>query len=106
MKEAWVVLCTTPSREEALRIGRAVVEAKLAACVNITGPITSIYRWQGEVVQDQEYLLILKTTPARFQDLKKTIEDLHSYTVPEVLALPVAEGAEKYLAWLWEEAGG
>ena len=103
MKDAWVVFCTAPSREEALRLARAVVESKEAACVNIVGPITSIYRWQGEVVQDQEYLMVLKTTPGRFQALKKTLEQFHSYTVPEILALPVAEGAEKYLAWLREE---
>jgi periplasmic divalent cation tolerance protein len=95
-----VVFVTTGSADEAHRIGRALVEERLAGCVNVLGPIRSIYRWQGAVEEAEEHLLVVK---ARAQDLPvlgERVRALHSYDVPEVLALPVAAGSEDYLAWL------
>jgi periplasmic divalent cation tolerance protein len=95
-----VVLCTCSGPEEARRISRHLVEGRLAACVNILGPIESIYRWNDAVEAANEVLLVVKTSSDRFPALKSTILELHSYDVPEVIALPVQEGSEPYLAWL------
>ncbi|MBV8864433.1 MAG: divalent-cation tolerance protein CutA [Acidobacteriaceae bacterium] len=95
-----VVFCTCGSEEEALRLAHALVENRLAACVNILPPIQSVYRWKGEVQSAEEYLLLIKTTEERFDALHNTITDLHSYDTPEVIGLPVTDGSEKYLAWL------
>jgi periplasmic divalent cation tolerance protein len=98
--EAVVVLATAGSEEEAARIAREVVEERLAACVNVVGPIRSIYRWQGAVEDAREWLMIAKARAADLPTLEARIRALHSYEVPEVLALPVVGGAEAYLAWL------
>ncbi len=100
-----VVLITAPSEEVARAIARALVEEGLAACVNILPGLTSIYRWQGEVVEDRELLLLAKTTTHAFPRLKERVKALHPYTVPEIVALPIAEGSREYLAWLRENAG-
>lgn len=97
-----VVLITVPTEEKAREIARALVEERLAACVNILPGLTSVYRWQGEVVEDQELLLVVKTTTFRFPALKERVLSLHPYSVPEILALPVAEGHRAYLDWLRE----
>ncbi len=98
--EAVVVLATAGSDEEAARIARAVVEERLAACVNVVGPIRSIYRWEGTVEDAREWLLVAKARAADVPALDARIRALHSYDVPEVLALPIVGGAEAYLAWL------
>jgi periplasmic divalent cation tolerance protein len=97
-----VVLVTTASAEEGARIGRALVGERLAACVNVVGPIRSIYRWQGAVEEAEEHLLVVKARAADVPVLDARVRALHSYEVPEVLALPVTGGAAAYLAWLDE----
>ena len=89
------------SAKEARRIAKAVVEQRLAACVNILdGRILSIYRWKGKVESGKEFLLVIKTSRRRFALLQKKIEQLHSYDVPEIIALPIVAGARGYLAWI------
>jgi len=97
-----VVLVTAGSEEEAARIGRALVEERLIACANLVGPIRSIYRWQGAVEDAREHLLVMKARRADVERIGERVTALHSYDVPEVLALPVAGGAAGYLAWLVE----
>lgn len=100
-----VVLITAPSLEVARTLARALVEEGLAACVNLVPGVTSVYRWQGEVVEEGEVLLVAKTTTFVFPRLKERVLALHPYQVPEILALPVAEGHGPYLAWLRENVG-
>jgi periplasmic divalent cation tolerance protein len=98
-----VVLVTCGSLGEAKRVARAVVEARLAACVNILpGAFTSIYRWKGKVESASERLLLIKTSRKRLAKLQAEVERLHSYDVPEFIALPVVAGSRDYLAWLEE----
>ena len=86
--------------EEAERIGRAMVEERLAACVNILGPVESVYRWEGKITRDREALMIIKTTDQRYPDLELRIKALHSYSSPEIIAVVIDLGAAEYLAWL------
>lgn len=95
-----VAFVTAATSDEATRIARALVEERLAACVNIVAPIASVYRWEGQVQQDSEVLLIIKTTDARLPALIRRVKALHSYQVPEVIAVPIADGSADYLAWL------
>lgn len=95
-----VVLVTTPTPERAAELARALVEERLAACGNVVPGLRSIYRWEGEVQDDPEALLVLKTTRARFEALRDRILALHPYQVPEVIALPVEAGSAAYLAWV------
>jgi periplasmic divalent cation tolerance protein len=98
--EAVVVLATAGSEEEAARIARALVTERLAACVNVVGPIRSIYSWQDAVEDAREWLLVAKARKSDVAALDARIRSLHSYDLPEVLALPVAAGSATYLAWL------
>jgi periplasmic divalent cation tolerance protein len=100
--DAIVVLVTAESADEAARIGRALVDERLAACVNVVGPIRSIYRWQGAVEEATEHLLVVKARASDLAGLDARVRALHSYDVPEVLALPVTGGSAAYLAWLDE----
>lgn len=100
MTDKVVVFVTCSSAEEAGRIANALVEERLAACVNISSPIRSIYRWQGKLSDDEEVLLVIKTTRELFDPLRRTVEKLHSYQVPEVICLPVIDGAPNYLNWI------
>ena len=103
MTDKIVVLVTCGSRGEAQKIARALVEKRLAACVNIPGArVHSIFRWKGRVESAREWLLIIKSTRGRMKALRAEVERLHSYDVPEVIALPVAGGAPRYLAWVAE----
>jgi uncharacterized protein involved in tolerance to divalent cations len=96
-----VVLVTCGTAREARRIARALVEERLAACVNVVAaPIHSTYRWKGRVEQASEFLLLIKTSRKRFAALRARIAGLHSYDVPEIIALPIAVGAPAYLRWL------
>lgn len=96
-----VVLVTCGSVQEAGKIARAVVNQRLAACANIVkAPILSIYRWKGRVESAREFLLIIKTTRSCLAALERTIRRLHSYEVPEIIALGVASGSKKYLDWI------
>ncbi|MBU0495974.1 MAG: divalent-cation tolerance protein CutA [Chloroflexi bacterium] len=102
MNTHMVVLVTAGSLDEAVSIGRAVVEERLAACANVVPGVRSIYRWQGTVHDDPEVLLVIKTRADRFDQLAHRVQELHSYDVPEIIALPLATGSSRYLAWLNE----
>jgi periplasmic divalent cation tolerance protein len=97
-----VVLSTVGKPEDAERIGRALVERGLAACVNVLPAVVSIYRWKGKLEQDEERLLVIKTRADRFAALREALVSLHPYEVPEVIALPIADGHQPYLEWLDE----
>lgn len=94
-----LVLVTAGSQEEAGAIAHALVQRKLAACVNIV-PIQSIYSWQGEIQTDQEWQLLIKTTLSCWDALNAAINELHSYEVPEIIALPIVNGSSAYLNWV------
>jgi periplasmic divalent cation tolerance protein len=98
-----MIYVTTSSREEALRIGRAVVADRLAACANVLPGITSVYRWQGEVQEEGETALILKTRSDLVERLTARVKELHSYDCPCVVALPIAGGNPDFLQWIAEE---
>ena len=102
MSEPMIVLVTCGSEEEGLKIARTLVEERLAACVNLLPPIRSIYRWEGKTCDEKEWLLIIKTKKERFEDLEKKVKSLHSYSVPEIIGLPIVEGSSSYLQWLEE----
>ena len=103
MTDKIVVLVTCGSVAEGRKIGRALVEARLAACVNVLQmPVESIYRWKGRVDTAKEFLMIIKTSRARFAALEKSLKRLHSYEVPEIIALPIEKGSKDYLTWLAE----
>jgi len=95
-----VVLVTAGSAEEAARLGRALVGERLAACVNVVGPIRSIYRWQGTVEEADEHLLLAKARAADAAAIEARVRALHGYELPEVVALPLRAGSAPYLAWL------
>jgi periplasmic divalent cation tolerance protein len=95
-----LVLVTAPNEDEARRIANALVEERLAACVNIVGAVESVYRWEGQVTTDRETLLIIKTTDERYQELERRVKELHSYTTPEVIAFKIERGSSEYLSWL------
>jgi periplasmic divalent cation tolerance protein len=103
MTDKIVVLSTCGSTEEAAKIARALVEKKLAACVNVMPAVRSFYRWKDVIEDEQESLLVIKSSRALFNDLRVEIERLHSYEVPEVIAVPVVDGSEGYLEWLDRE---
>ena len=103
MTDKIVVLSTCGSAEEAARIARALVEKKLAACVNVMPAIRSVYRWKDAIEDEQESLLVIKSSRALFDQLRAEIERLHSYEVPEVIAVPIVDGSEGYLEWLDRE---
>jgi periplasmic divalent cation tolerance protein len=95
-----VILVTTRKPAEAKGIARHLLNSKLAACVNILGPIRSLYRWQGKVEEAREYLLFIKTTRELFVELKTEISKHHSYATPEIICLPIIEGSAEYLQWV------
>lgn len=100
MSDPLVVLITSSGRDEADRLARALVDDRLAACVNVVPGVRSVYRWQGRVEEADELLLVVKTARHLLADLVARVQALHSYTVPEVIALPVQGGAAPYLEWL------
>jgi len=102
MNEYLQVSTTTSSEEEARRIAAALVERRLAACVQVLGPVESRYRWQGEVGTAREWLCLAKTEASRYPELEATIGELHSYDEPELIATPIVAGSKGYLDWLGE----
>jgi periplasmic divalent cation tolerance protein len=102
MSDPIIVLVTCGSEEEALKIANALVESRLAACVNLVAPIRSIYRWEERIWDEKEWLLIIKTQKNRFKELEKKIKSLHSYSVPEIVSVPIVEGSSSYLNWISE----
>ncbi|MGI8961964.1 MAG: divalent-cation tolerance protein CutA [Bryobacteraceae bacterium] len=103
MTGAVIIFCSCGTQDEALIIADSLVEARLAACVNVLPSVQSIYRWQGKVETAQEVLLIIKTTQQRFPAVRDRITQLHAYDTPEIIAMPVIDGSDKYLAWLREQ---
>ena len=99
------VVTTTERREDAERIGRALVEERLAACVQVAGPITSTYRWQGKIETAEEWQCWAKSRRDLYEQIERTIRQLHPYEVPEILAMPIVAGSADYLAWLHAETG-
>ena len=100
MTDKTVVLSTCGSLEEAQSIARTLVERQLAACVNIAPQIESVYRWQGEIETATEWLLVIKTTAEAFDRLRETLTKLHSYELPECIAIAIEDGSAAYLEWM------
>ncbi len=100
MTDKRLVLTTCGSLEEARGIAQTLVERQLAACVNIAPQIESVYRWQGEVETSTEWLLVIKTTAEAFDRLRETLSELHSYELPECIAIAVEDGSAAYLEWI------
>jgi periplasmic divalent cation tolerance protein len=103
MLEIIVALCSCSDSGAARRIANALVEQRLAACVSILPSVESVYRWQEEIQSASEALLLIKTTSESFPALREKILELHSYDTPEIIALPVVAGFEKYLRWMGEQ---
>lgn len=102
MTKAIVVFVTTPSLKEARTIGRCLVEERLAACANVVPRVESVFSWQGKICQERESFIVLKTRPSCFGRLVKRVQSLHSYSVPEIIALPILRGSKEYLRWIGE----
>jgi periplasmic divalent cation tolerance protein len=97
-----VAFVMAADEDEAARIGRALVEERLAACANIVGPVRSIYRWRGAIEDAREFMLIIKTQARLFDRLASRVKELHSYETPEIIALPLSAGWKPYLDWIFE----
>lgn len=97
------MLVTTASYEEAEKIGRIIVESRLAACANVLNGMRSIFRWDNKINVENECLMIIKTTLQRYSELEAVIRQHHSYSVPEIIALPVVAGSAPYLNWIRSE---
>src|SRR4030042_5753262 len=100
------VVTTTEKKEDAHRIARSVVERRLAGCVQVIGPITSTYRWKEAIETAEEGMCVIKNRKDLYLELEKSIREVHPYEVPEILAVPVAEGSKDYLEWLGNEIKG
>jgi periplasmic divalent cation tolerance protein len=100
--EALLVFTNLPNETAALNLARALVERRLAACVNVLNGCTSVYRWKGAVEQEQEVPVLIKTRAARYEELQAAIRELHPYELPEVVAVPIVRGLPDYLDWVAE----
>ena len=105
MTNARIVLTTAGSQEEARKIANALVERRLAACVNIVPQVESIYRWQGKIETAEEWLLLIKTQAELFDRVRNAVKELHSYDLPECVMLEVAAGSPEYLNWIAKNTG-
>jgi periplasmic divalent cation tolerance protein len=103
MTDKRIILTTTGSQQEARKIANALVERKLAACVNIVPKVESIYRWEGKIETAEEWLLVVKTTADAFGRVRDAIKELHSYDLPECVSISVEEGSEEYLQWIADQ---
>ena len=103
MQEFIIVYVTAGSPAEGERLARALVDERLAACVNRIATVQSVYRWEGKLEQSEEQLLIIKTQKRLFAALEKRVRELHSYSVPEIVALPIIDGSQDYLLWLGDQ---
>ena len=101
-----VVLITAGTQQEAAEISRQLVESRKAACVNIIPGVQSFFRWQDEIESDNEVLLVVKTRSSLLPQLVAMVKEIHSYDLPEVIAIPIIGGSEEYLEWLADETGG
>lgn len=97
------VRTTTDSPERAQELARAAVDGRLAACAQVTGPLTSVYRWQGEVRTEPEWQVVIKTTAQRFSQLERELRRVHTYDVPEIIAVPIVHGSTDYLHWISDQ---
>jgi len=104
--QALQVFVTFPTRESAESVAQGLVLNHLAACVQVVGPIKSVYRWQGEIESADEWLCLIKTTEKAFEKLQDFVKSHHSYEVPEIVAVPICEGMPAYLAWLHQSVSG
>ncbi len=102
MTQTLIVFCSCASQEEASRIAYTLVERRLAACVNILPAMQSVFRWEGKVQTASEHLLLIKTIEDRFAALSDALGKLHSYDLPEIIAVPITTGSEDFLAWIRE----
>ena len=102
--QAKIVLTTCGSKEEAEKIARALVERRLATCVNIVPGIESVYRWQGKVESETEWMLVIKTTAGRFEAVREAIREMHSYDLPECIMISIEGGSPEYLKWIEENS--
>jgi periplasmic divalent cation tolerance protein len=101
LKNAYIiVMVTTASKVEAETIAQRLLEARLIACANIVGPVQSQFRWSGKIDRAEEYLVLMKSRKDLFEDLSETVKALHSYEVPEIIAVPIIAGSKAYLNWL------
>ncbi|NOY52715.1 MAG: divalent-cation tolerance protein CutA [Deltaproteobacteria bacterium] len=106
MKSSIVILITASSKEEARTLARDLVETRLAACANLLPGVQSLFHWNGKVEEAEEVLLILKSRAELFERIEARVRKLHSYEVPEIIALPILNGSAPYLAWIDAETGG
>jgi periplasmic divalent cation tolerance protein len=106
MSEFIVVFVTVGSSKEGQRLAHALVEERLAACVNVIPHVQSVYRWEGKIEESEEELLVIKSRRELFSALEKRVRELHSYSVPEIVALPLVDGSAAYLKWLDEQVSG
>ena len=97
-----VIMVTSRSRRECRKIARRLIDEKLAACVNITQGVQSVYRWEGKVTQGKEFLMFIKTTRELFPEIRTEISLIHSYHTPEIICLPIIDGSRNYLQWMGE----
>ena len=102
MSDYITLFCTVPTKEVGEKIAERLVGDRLAACVNMTGALSSVYRWKGEICRDEERLLIIKTRKALFEILCRAVVSLHPYEVPEIISLPIEEGHRPYIDWIGE----
>ena len=102
MTDKVVILVTAANQEESRKIARRLVEARLAACVNILPTVESVYRWQGQIAEEGECQLIIKSGKALYAEIETEILRLHSYRTPEIICLPIIEGSRDYLQWISE----
>ncbi len=100
-----VIYCTVPDKKVARNITKILMKHKLAACVSMVDRVNSVFSWDGEICEEKEVLMMIKTRRANYAKIKLVIEDLHPYEVPEVIALPVVDCSEDYLKWLVKETG-
>lgn len=98
-----IVNCTTSSKINAMEICEYLIESKLAACINIVPNVVSVYKWEGKVVEGQEFLMIIKTKESLFKKVEKAITERHEYALPEIVATPIVKGNKDYLKWLKSE---
>jgi periplasmic divalent cation tolerance protein len=95
-----VIMVTAASRRECRKIARHLVEARLAACVNVTQAVESLYRWEGKIADEKEFVLFIKSTRDLFPEIKAEISRIHSYHTPEIICLPIIDGSRNYLQWV------
>jgi periplasmic divalent cation tolerance protein len=101
--EILIVITNMPDRDSALKLAQTLVEARLAACVNVLAQCTSVYRWEGKVENAQEVPVLVKTTTERYAELERAIQSTHPYDLPEIIAVPVSSGLSRYLGWVEAE---